>query len=166
MLSQAWAEAARAENDNHTTSGNIELNSFLPHLDISWTSNTAGAIANVDANHSEIYSTVKPQSTALQEHTYENLEQYENTALSLQSLRLNSTLSLGRAILRGDIEEIREIVLHKNFHVDALDDHGLTALHHAARENNLEAAKILLENGAKIDARDKFGSTPLQTATR
>lgn len=94
------------------------------------------------------------------------MAQCENIAFSLQSLRLNS-FSLGRAIIiRGNVDEIREIISNKNFKVNALDDLGLTPLHHAARENSLEAVKVLLENGAKVDVRDKFGSTPLQTAAR
>ena len=38
---------------------------------------------------------------------------------------------------------------------------GMTPLHGAARWNRLTSAKLLLANGAKIDARDRFGRTPL-----
>jgi ankyrin repeat protein len=38
---------------------------------------------------------------------------------------------------------------------------GMTPLHGAARWNRLTSAKLLLANGAKVDARDRFGRTPL-----
>ncbi len=39
-----------------------------------------------------------------------------------------------------------------------------TALHFAARAGHVEIAKILLDAGALIDARDIFGNTPLMRA--
>jgi hemoglobin len=39
-----------------------------------------------------------------------------------------------------------------------------TALHMAARRGNLEIARVLLDCGAKIDARDSLGDTPLRRA--
>ncbi len=38
---------------------------------------------------------------------------------------------------------------------------GMTPLHGAARWNRLTTARLLLENGADLDARDFFGRTPL-----
>lgn len=39
-----------------------------------------------------------------------------------------------------------------------------TALHIAAARGNTDAARALLEHGAKVDARDRFGATPLHGA--
>jgi ankyrin repeat protein len=41
---------------------------------------------------------------------------------------------------------------------------GETALHRAAREGQVEAARLLIDRGARIDARDKEGNTPLHLA--
>ena len=38
---------------------------------------------------------------------------------------------------------------------------GMSALHGAARWNRLTTAGLLLANGAAVDARDRFGRTPL-----
>ena len=38
---------------------------------------------------------------------------------------------------------------------------GMTPLHGAARWDRLTSAKLLLVNGAKVGARDRFGRTPL-----
>lgn len=48
---------------------------------------------------------------------------------------------------------------------DLNDDEGKTALHYAAMEGNLEKVKKLLEDGANINAQDKFGGTVLYYAT-
>lgn len=47
---------------------------------------------------------------------------------------------------------------------DGDDEHGLTPLHAAALDHRLEAAKILLAHGAKVDAEDHYGNTPLYRA--
>ena len=53
--------------------------------------------------------------------------------------------------------------------IDAVDKHGWTALHHAAREGNMNEVKRLLAAGANVDARTTalaHDSTPLVIATR
>lgn len=47
------------------------------------------------------------------------------------------------------------LVKQHGFKVDARDDNGWTPLHHAAFENNVEAAKGLLENGADVNAQTR-----------
>jgi ankyrin repeat protein len=44
------------------------------------------------------------------------------------------------------------------------DSGGWTALHFAARELQLEIAKLLLDAGAPLDVKDEYGNTPLQRA--
>ena len=53
--------------------------------------------------------------------------------------------------------------------IDAVDKHGWTALHHAAREGDMNEVKRLLAAGANVDARTTalaHDSTPLVIATR
>jgi ankyrin repeat protein len=42
-----------------------------------------------------------------------------------------------------------------------MDDEGWTPLHFAAQGNAAEAARLLLDAGAQVDARDSTGHTPL-----
>lgn len=42
----------------------------------------------------------------------------------------------------------------------------MTALHFAAAYNHLELVEYLLDEGARINAKDKFGRTPLIMASR
>lgn len=44
------------------------------------------------------------------------------------------------------------------------DREGATALHHAAFKGHAEVVEILLDNGAKIEATDYLGGTPLIVA--
>lgn len=49
--------------------------------------------------------------------------------------------------------------------IDRPDLRGLTPLHSAALRGQAKAVKILLENGADTETRNKFGWTPLHLAT-
>jgi ankyrin repeat protein len=44
------------------------------------------------------------------------------------------------------------------------DVDGFTPLHLAAQQGALSAARLLLDHGARVDAVDRFGNTPLWTA--
>ncbi len=48
--------------------------------------------------------------------------------------------------------------------VNSYDDNGHTALFHAARNNHLQAVKVLMEHGAEVDKACLDGQTPLSTA--
>jgi Ca2+-binding EF-hand superfamily protein len=50
--------------------------------------------------------------------------------------------------------------------IDARDDAGNTSLHSAARDNDVEAVKSLLEAGANAAAANKIGEAPIHTAAR
>jgi ankyrin repeat protein len=51
-----------------------------------------------------------------------------------------------------------------SFVVDWSNSRGMTALHTAAMRGELEAAQILIENGADINAPDLHGNSPLHYA--
>jgi hypothetical protein len=44
------------------------------------------------------------------------------------------------------------------------DDAGFTPLHFAAQQGQAEVAKMLIDSGAPLEARNKFGNTPLWVA--
>lgn len=48
--------------------------------------------------------------------------------------------------------------------VNQVNHVGLTALHHGVLSNNLDAVKLLLCNGADVNAQDVHGFSPLHTA--
>ncbi|KAK3988396.1 hypothetical protein QBC44DRAFT_398062 [Cladorrhinum sp. PSN332] len=58
--------------------------------------------------------------------------------------------------------DVLENVVRANVHcINVKDRLGESALHWAARRNNLEAIRLLLAYGADIEVRDKDGATPL-----
>lgn len=71
--------------------------------------------------------------------------------------------SLHYAVLRGDLPEI-ERLLESGIDLNLSDSNGFVALHFAAQEYRLDAAKALLDRGALVDQRNRFGNTPLFVA--
>jgi ankyrin repeat protein len=68
------------------------------------------------------------------------------------------------AVRENRIDEVREL-LRDGADVDAQDMFGgNTGLHWAARQGLSEMARLLLENGARVDARNDAGETPLHWA--
>ena len=54
----------------------------------------------------------------------------------------------------------------QGFVLTQADYDGRTALHVAACEGHLEVVKYLLEHGASVHLRDRFGHSPLDDAVR
>ena len=72
--------------------------------------------------------------------------------------------SLMSAVSSNDIEGINFFIKGGTDIINQVNIGGATALHIAARENNFEAAKILVENGADVNIADNEGWTPLMRA--
>ena len=65
------------------------------------------------------------------------------------------------AVRAGRHEEVREILRRSPESAAARDAHGATALHYATERGDRELVMMLLDAGAKINARDsRFDATP------
>jgi ankyrin repeat protein len=65
----------------------------------------------------------------------------------------------------GDAPHVLRALMERGMDVDVrTGPQGITPLHLAVTSRSLEAAGILLDAGANVDARDASGSTPLMTA--
>ncbi|PRD23853.1 UNVERIFIED_CONTAM: Ankyrin repeat domain-containing protein 16 [Trichonephila clavipes] len=69
---------------------------------------------------------------------------------------------LGRNVLHlaaeaGNLEYIRCLVKTHNMSLDSQTVHGLSPLHFACKENNIDAFNLLLQLGANCDLKDKRG---------
>jgi ankyrin repeat protein len=71
-------------------------------------------------------------------------------------------LEMWRAARRGDVVTLAMLATPER--VNAADEFGRTALHHAADAGAAEAVSLLLAHGAKVDAVDEYGVTPLMLA--
>jgi ankyrin repeat protein len=67
------------------------------------------------------------------------------------------------AVMRADRDAVRSLIQQKS-DVNASQPDGMTALHWAARQNDLETAQMLVRAGAKPDAATRYGVTPLYFA--
>ncbi|MGY2093008.1 ankyrin repeat domain-containing protein [Nocardia gipuzkoensis] len=69
------------------------------------------------------------------------------------------------AASQGDLDDLRA-TLATGVDVGAADYAGRTALHLAAAEEHLIVVQLLLDRGANVSARDRWGGTPLTDAER
>jgi len=67
------------------------------------------------------------------------------------------------AVTHGQRETIRTLI-RQHTDVDAREADGTTALHWAARADDLETVQLLIRAGARVDAPNRYGVTPLSLA--
>ena len=82
--------------------------------------------------------------------------------------RERSSISIERelAFRNERVLVLVQYLLEKGCVVDGADKDGWTALHRAAIKGSLDVVDILVDNGAKLDAKTKKGETPAELATR
>ncbi len=102
-------------------------------------------------------------------HHYDSLKvenaQKQDPRRKKYETKVNAVMSLVFAASAGDLDEMRR--LHAvGVDLNESDYDGRTALHLAAAENQTEAVKYLLKNGAHRDPVDRWGATPLDDAKR
>jgi ankyrin len=68
------------------------------------------------------------------------------------------------AAMRAERDTVRTLIQQK-IDVNAPQPDGMTALHWAVRQNDLETAQMLLRAGAKPDAVTRYGVTPIYFAS-
>lgn len=78
----------------------------------------------------------------------------------------DANVAFHRAAARGNTEEVRKFVSEKKYPLDALDEHGFTALHYAAQHNQVFIVNMLLDFGTQVAVTSVDGSTPLHLAAR
>jgi uncharacterized protein len=81
-------------------------------------------------------------------------------------LRHDPTLSFFESCATGDVDAVREALMHNGSLANSWHPIGLSALHFAAFSGDAAVTTLLLDGGARIDARARNGfiNTPLQVA--
>ena len=70
---------------------------------------------------------------------------------------IRGQLPLHRAAAVGSVPIIKYLLQEGKSPINATDNDGLTALHHAISEGNGDAAILLLKSGAEAEKRDSYG---------
>uniref|UniRef100_A0A6U6AK40 WW domain-containing protein n=1 Tax=Guillardia theta TaxID=55529 RepID=A0A6U6AK40_GUITH len=86
------------------------------------------------------------------------------TPKPLPSRPVPLTASLHAAASKGQVEMLRDILSHAD--AEERDRFGSTALHYAAGGGHLDAVKLLLGRGAKINSQNHDGDSPLHLAAK
>src|SRR5215208_1436178 len=68
------------------------------------------------------------------------------------------------AVKRGDTKAVADLLHRSQELVRFADEYGKTGLHWAAEVDQVEAARVLLDAGADIEAGTSWGATPLDWA--
>ncbi len=84
-------------------------------------------------------------------------------AFALPAAGVSSELPLVQAVKTRETAAVR-MLLQKHAKVDDAEPDGTTALHWAARQDDVEVASLLIKSGANVNARNRYGVTPLQLA--
>ena len=96
---------------------------------------------------------------------YQNLQLEKDAMHEYLNHSMNSTKLLDAAA-HGDLDKVR-LLLKLGVDANVHDSSNMTSLHFASYygySNSKEIAELLLQNGAKVDARDKGRYTPLLLA--
>jgi len=91
-----------------------------------------------------------------------NREPAQRTAHQVRITFDRETVFLS-AVSGGDVDETRNL-LNDGVDINCANVDGLTALHQACIDENVELVELLVNNGAYLDARDDEGWTPLHAA--
>jgi uncharacterized protein len=83
----------------------------------------------------------------------------------MSSLGREGLTQLHHCALNGLTTSVKRLLSIRNINVNVKDDEsGMTPLHWAAVNGHIEIARLLLQNGAEVNAKGYNGSTPLQFA--
>jgi hypothetical protein len=97
-----------------------------------------------------------------------NLSKVTRTCIHLQPIMMN--VKLGRRGMtqlhfcseKGLTTSVKRLLSIRNINVNLKDKRfGWTPLHYAAYNGHVEIARLLLQNGADLNAKDRYGSSPL-----
>jgi hypothetical protein len=100
-----------------------------------------------------------------------NLSKVTRTCIHLQPIMMNVKLGRrGRTQLHhcaenGFTTSVKRLLSIRNINVNVKDDeYGATPLHDAAYNGHVEIARLLLQSGADVNAKDRWDRTPLHFA--
>jgi len=99
----------------------------------------------------------------MNEHKHDNGVCHCKSTVAAQSLtEMDFDRGIWSAALYNDIDRLKDLINRE--HTNNRDETGYTALHYAARNNNIIACELLIKANANVNAETNGGVTPLQRA--
>uniref|UniRef100_A0A0N5BJB6 ANK_REP_REGION domain-containing protein n=1 Tax=Strongyloides papillosus TaxID=174720 RepID=A0A0N5BJB6_STREA len=107
-----------------------------------------------------------PLMLACGNNSASDVVRYLSTNKSISATSRNSCgmSPLHIAVLANNIEGVKILLEECKMPTEIYDEDSRTPLHYAAQNGRLEIVELLLKNGAKYDACDKYRATPLHYA--
>jgi hypothetical protein len=100
-----------------------------------------------------------------------NLSKVTRTCIHLQPIMMNVKLGesgetqLHHCARKGLTTSVKRLLSIRNINVNVKDDeYGATPLHYAAANGHVKIVRLLLQNGAEVNAKDRRDRTPLHYA--
>ncbi|XP_065916091.1 ankyrin-3-like [Dysidea avara] len=110
-------------------------------------------------NHMSAVVTRRPRKSSLAQFDSKRIPNGRRKSVSFPPEVL-----LQSVVTEGDVEEVKGVLSTVEMDINRMSPAGLTAIHQAAMDGNLECAQMLLLNGGDINVTDCEGCTPLHTA--
>lgn len=98
-----------------------------------------------------------------------DLDDYDSILKKLgEGININARDSGGRTLLMEAViyrkYKLIELLIRQEADVNIRDNRNWTALHFASRDYDLISTKLLVENGADVNAQDDYGNTVISNA--
>lgn len=159
MLTDSNSESVLSENGN---SGIRTVEQALMNFKIAFTGgNNSTRLNQTSEQVNTCTSSVvrRPRKSSLATVDSRKLSDGRRKSVSFQPEVL-----LQQIVTEGDVEEIKDVLSTAGLDINRMSPAGLTALHQAAMDGNVECAQTLLLNGGDVNVTDCEGCTPLHTA--
>lgn len=151
----------RNEADNNN-SGIRTVEQALMNLKIAFTGTNDSTCVNETSEQVNTFTSPvvrRPRKSSLATFDSRKLSDGRRKSVSFQPEVL-----LQQIVTEGDVEEIKDVLSTAGVDINRMSPAGLTALHQAAMDGNVECAQTLLLNGGDVNVTDCEGCTPLHTA--
>ena len=160
MLSDISSDNVMTEEN--TNSGIQTVEQALMNLKLAFTGgndSTSVNKTNEQVNNSSALIVRRPRKSSLATFDSRKLSDGRRKSVSFPPEVL-----LQQIVTEGDVEEIKGVLSTSGVDINRMSPAGLTALHQAAMDGNVECAQALLLNGGDVNVTDCEGCTPLHTA--
>jgi len=155
-LSDINTDNVVTDNNN---SGIRTVEQALANLTIAFTGGNKSPCVKEQVNISTPSVVRRPRKSSLATSDSRKISDGRRKSVSFQPEVL-----LQQIVTEGDVEEIKGVLSTAGVDINRMSPAGLTALHQAAMDGNVECAQTLLLNGGDVNVTDCEGCTPLHTA--